>query len=506
VELPLQTIINSLEDAIISMDESFVLIFLNEAAAKLFGCDESKVLGQPATLIPALGAVLNELKLAEMHLSSESPKALRRLEGRRADGERFPMEALVTCSALPGRNFFTVRLRDISFQEQMEKAVYQSRKIQAIGALAGGVAHDFNNILTAVISQIDLALSAKDLPAALKENLNYAKAGTRRGAELASQLQVFSRQAKTKPVPLDLSGLVDQVVFMLRHCIDPGIQIKYEPPRIKLWPVSADAGQIMHALMNLGLNARDAMPEGGELVIQVENVFYSQEMPLPKRAGEFVKVTVRDTGQGMPPEVLARLFEPHLTTKDSSQRAGLGLPITASVIAEHGGWIEVQSRLSRGAQFHVFLPRTREEAPTDAARESLPADPGTLDGQERILLVDDEELVRVVMRTVLASRGYQIVEAADGAEAVQTYLSASQPFDLILIDLHMPRLSGADALVQIRQRDADVKAILLSGGVQDRDSEATIQLKVQFLQKPFENQELVELVREVLDAPVESRR
>jgi nitrogen-specific signal transduction histidine kinase/ActR/RegA family two-component response regulator len=409
------------------------------------------------------------------------------------------MEAMVSCATVGGRRFYTAAIRDISLQQEMEKAVYEARKTQAIGALAGGIAHDFNNILTAIISQIDLALTSPEFPPSLRDNLIYAQTSARRGAELVSKLQVFSRQGKPSFALLDVTEVLDQVVFMLRRSMDPRVQLQYLPPAVKPWLVKADANQITQALLNLGLNARDAMPEGGRLTLEVANVAFSAGAPPPQREGQFVKMTVADTGYGISPETLSRIFEPYFSTKDASRGPGLGLSIASATVAEHGGWMEVESREGEGTQFHVLLPRSAETESTP--REAPVSDPMTMEGHERILVVDDEELVRMVTKAVLAYRGYQVVEAEDGEDAIEKYTKASPPIDLVLMDMHMPRLNGHDALLRIREANPKAKAVMFSGGLHDRASDAAASLEgVAFLHKPFENQELIRVVREMLDA------
>jgi signal transduction histidine kinase len=439
---------------------------------------------------------VRQLKLGEVCGIGGASKSVRRLQVG-SGAEAVPLEAVVSCALVNGRRLYTAVIRDISLQQQMEKAVYESRKTQAIGALASGIAHDFNNVLAAVISQIDLVLHAPECPAGLKQHLNYAQTSARRGAELVNKLQTFSRQSKPVFGPLDLIDVLDQVVFMLRRSIDPKIAIDSPKPADRPWLVTADSNQIIQALLNLGINARDAMPRGGRLTFAVENASFAPAARPPRRAGDFVRVTVRDTGQGMPPDVLSRIFEPYFTTKDPSRGPGLGLSITAAVVAEHAGWMEVESEVGRGTCFALFLPRSIEPASTPTQVPVV--DPKATEGRERILVVDDEELVRMVTKAVLAYRGYQVTEAQDGQDAVEQYARTPGAFDLVLMDLHMPRLNGYDALVRIREINPQARAIMLSGGVHDPDEGVGQMEKVAFLHKPFENQELVRLVRQMLD-------
>ena len=500
MEWQLETIIDSVEDAIVSVDDAYTLVFLNAAAKRAFACATAEP-GQAASRFPALADVIQQLKLGELHLSNEAATATRRLQAAAPTGhEAVPMEAVVSCADANGKRVYTAVIRDISMQQQMEKALYEARKMQAIGALAGGVAHDFNNILTAVISQIDLALTAPEFPASLRDNLIYAQTSARRGAELVSKLQVFSVQGKPTFAPLDLSEVIEQVVFMLRRSMDAKIALQALPPAIKPWLVKADSNQIMQALVNLGLNARDSMPKGGKLGFELANVTFdtgTTHTP-PRTAGGFVRLTISDTGHGMSPETLSRIFEPYFSTKDASRGPGLGLSITSATVSEHGGWMEVESREGVGTKFHVYLPRDSD--PETAPRQAPVADVKATEGRERLLVVDDEELVRMVIKAVLSYRGYQVSDAEDGQDAVEKYRAASPPFDLVLMDMHMPRLNGHDAIMRIREINPEVKAVLLSGGLQDGASDSATSLPgVAFLHKPFENQELVRLVRELLD-------
>lgn len=499
MERTLNQVLNALEDGIFCIDDRLTLIWMNGAAAGLFASAPLPAAGQSVSLNPELAEAVRQLRLSEFD-GPESPKKLvRRFNLKGEDGREVPFEALVSLSASEGQKLFTVTLRDTSRQQQMEKALYESRKTQAIASLAGGIAHDFNNILAAVISQIDLTLHSPEFPRSLKDHLIYAQTSARRGAELVSKLQAFSRQGQPVFAPSSVSEVIEQSIFMLRRSLDRKIAVDYSEPAAKPWMVKADSNQLIQALLNLAINARDAMPKGGQITFSVENVVFGPiDAVLPRKAGEFVKITVADTGHGMTPEVKGRVFEPYFSTKDPSRGPGLGLSIASAAIADHSGWMEVESQVGAGTRFYIFLPRCLESvAPL---RRSVASDAKITEGKERILVVDDEELVRMVTKAVLAYRGYQVTEAEDGEDAVQKFTAASAPFNLILMDLHMPRLNGYDALMKIRQHSPSARAILLSGGVHEPDNILGSLEGVAFLQKPFENQELVRLVRGMLDA------
>jgi len=498
MDTPLNAILNSLEDAILGVDDHSNIALLNEAAAKLFGCNQAGVVGTPVRNVPAIAEVVRQLKLEELSLPTSAGKLTRRLLIHRTV-ESSPMEATVSPVPFNGTNVFLAVIRDLSAQRQMEQAVYDARKTQALGALAGGIAHDFNNVLAAVISQIDLALHAPEFPALLKEHLIYAQTSARRGAELVNKLQAFSRQSKPIFEPVDPVEMIEQVVFVLRRSVDPKITIQFSKPAAKAWRVRADSNQIMQALLNLGINARDAMPQGGTLTINIGNASLpADDARPPRKAGDFVRLTVADTGHGMTPEVASRIFEPYFTTKDPSRGPGLGLSIASAVVAEHSGWMEVESQPGKGTRFSIVLPRSIESA-TAAKKVPLP-ERKAMEGKERILVVDDEELVCMFTKAVLAYRGYQMVEAEDGVDAIEKYSAAPNSFDLVLMDMHMPRLNGYDALLRIRQLNPKAKAIVLSGGVHDPDESFGQMPGVAFLHKPFENPDLLRLVRQMLDS------
>jgi PAS domain S-box-containing protein len=496
MDAPLNAILNTLEDAFLGVDEQSNIALLNQAAAKALGCDQASVIGLPVARVPAVAEVVRQLKLEELSRPGCPARVTRRLQVRREKAEPLPMEATVSAVQINRGRVLLAVIRDLSAQQQIERAVYDARKTQALGALAGGIAHDFNNVLAAVISQIDLALHAPEFPPSLKQHLIYAQTSARRGAELVNRLQAFSRQSKPVFEPLDPTSLIEQVVFVLRRSIDPKIAIQCPRPAAKPWLVLADSNQILQALLNLGINARDAMPRGGTLTIAVENASFPSAQA-PRKAGDFVRFEVADTGHGMTPETASRVFEPYFSTKDLSRGPGLGLSIAAAVVAEHAGWMEVESQVGEGSRFSMFLPRTSDPAP--AVPVAAVSEPKAVEGKERILVVDDEELVRLVTKAVLAYRGYRIVEAEDGEDALRKYSTGPGSFDLVLMDMHMPKLNGYDALLRIRELNPKARAIVLSGGVHDPEGNFGQMPGVAFLHKPFENQELLQLVRRMLD-------
>jgi two-component system, cell cycle sensor histidine kinase and response regulator CckA len=499
-DLQLQDVFDSLDDGVLVLDEVFSVVWLNRAGGRLLGCAPTLVLDRPAALCPEIEQFVTQLGLNQPWSEAIGKRSVRRAEIPATDGRPVLIEAVLTLCELNGKRVVSAVMRDISMQKQLERAIFDSRKSQAVGALASGIAHDFNNILTAVISHIDLVLYGGELAERVRQHLVYAQTSARRGAELVSKLQAFSRQGQIQLEHTDLAQIVEHALFVLRRSVDPLIKIEFINSNASPYPVKADSNQLTQVLWNFAINAREAMPKGGKLTFRLSGqVIEETDVMSQRRAGEFIRLEVGDTGHGMAPETVRRVFEPYFSTKDSSCGPGLGLSIAAAVVSEHGGWIEVSSQVGVGTLFSIFLPRCVEATKVHSESGPLISEPSVVEGRERILVVDDEEMVRLVTKAVLAYRGYQISEAVDGEEAIRIYSEASPRFDLVLIDLHMPRLNGYDALARIREIDRNAKAILLSGGTQDPSGFGSGLDGVVFLQKPFDNSELARSVRELLD-------
>jgi two-component system cell cycle sensor histidine kinase/response regulator CckA len=489
-------------DAMICLDGRWRVLFFNRAADELFQASGMLAVGQPPWQCAPLLGILEELSLDSLSAEPRVQRCMVRQVELGKAGTR-ALEAAVAVAGAHDERVFTICIRDVSQKAPAQPTLYQSQRRQLVGSLAGGIAHDFNNILTAVICQIDLALLDKELSQQARESLMQAMESARRGAELNAKLLQFSRNTEARPTAVQLTRLVDETVFLLRRGIDRRIGIQFAAPGSDLWPAWVDEGQFMQVLMSLSLNARDAMPKGGELLFQLANLKLGpEEARAPRRSGEFVQITVSDTGHGMTPEVLGRLFEPYFTTKEFGKGAGLGLSIANHVVVEHGGWMEVDSEPGRGSRFHVFLPR----AVTATAPPAEPAGGGAavgtaLEGDETVLVVDDEQPVREVIRAMLAFRGYQVVEAGDGTEAVDRFRAANGDIDLVLLDIQMPRMNGWDTLEKLHKLDSEIPVLLLSGGVSEPPADRIASSRpAAVLQKPFASAELLRMVRKILDS------
>ena len=501
--LALYELLDTLPDVLLCVDDQREVVFQNAAARKIF-CENAETganLSNPFGL--TLAGLLAQVKLPVASENSSVIGPIRSVEARVANGQRMMWEASWGGRTVEGRRLWLVAVREASHHQQIQNVVYQAQNRQVIGSLAAGIAHDFNNILAAVIANIDLALLDETISPGSREFLSRAQLSARRGAELNGKLLSFSRRSGNRPAPLDLVKITEEALFILRRSLEKKIQIQFQPPA-GLWLAQADQNQIVQVLMNLCLNARDAMPRGGKLTILLTNAtFPSGEARPPRRAGEFVRVTVADTGIGMPAEVLQRLFEPYFTTKDYGKGAGLSLSLASHVLAEHGGWMEVESRVGEGSQFHVFLPRVCPAEPSvPASPAAVPAAPPplTLEGTETILMVDDEPSIRIVMRAVLQFRGYKVIEAVSGEEGLLKFQDGQAPMDLVLLDVNMPGLDGWETLARLRKLNGQMPVLMLSGGsIDDAEKKLTLFGAAGIVEKPFKTHEFLRIVRSTLD-------
>jgi len=394
---------------------------------------------------------------------------------------------------------------DVTELRRLEMQLRQSSKMDAIGQLAGGIAHDFNNLLTVIIGNLDLVLATPSSEEKRQEQLQAALQAANRAAALTQRLLTFARNHQLDWRPVSLNPIVADVVEMLRRTIDPRIRIETvcDP---ELWPVRSDPNQLHQVLMNLCLNARDAITPPG--VIRIE----TRRLPAGTRprtsglqvvAGDFVCLSVSDTGCGMSEEVQARIFEPFFTTKEPGKGTGLGLAMVFAIVRQHGGWIECHSQLGHGTRFDIYLPRapvTVGSSPPSEGDESLTEDTPLPPSRRSptILVVDDEEMVRNLAKAALQAQGWQVLEATDGQQAVDMFLQHQTTIDVILLDLTMPVLSGHEVFRRIREVDPQVKVIFASGYAEEQLEESERQSMAGFIKKPYRPQEVVRIVKAIL--------
>ena len=392
-------------------------------------------------------------------------------------------------------------LEDITARLNLEAQLRQSQKMESIGQLAAGVAHDFNNMLTVIQGHAGMLLAKTDLPAAQLDCAQAIYFAAERAAGLTRQLLMFSRKNVMLPKPLDLRAVVGNLSKMLKRVLGETVTLEFNPPP-ELPLVQADTGMIEQVIMNLVVNARDAMAEGGTLTISTNPVEMNDDYVqthAEARLGTFVCLRVSDTGCGMDAATMARIFEPFFTTKEVGKGTGLGLATVYGIVKQHEGWIEVSSEIGKGSIFKVFLPANSEPVKAPPPKSAL-ATP-VRGGQETILVVEDEPVLRDMAHLILQDCGYRVLEAGCGAEALQVWEGNPGAIDLVLTDMVMPGgMSGRDLVVRLMASHPQLKIIFTSGyNVEESNTDFFRRGGAVFLQKPYSRVDLAQAVRESLD-------
>ncbi len=397
-----------------------------------------------------------------------------------------------------GRPAVLCFMRDITEQKRLEAQIQQAQKMEAVGTLAGGVAHDFNNLLQTVLGYTEILLMDDRSRTFFSEDLQQIKRAAQRGAELTQQLLTFSRKIQTKPRPIDLNQEVVQVPKIFQRTFPKMIEVElFLDGDLNL--INADPAQVEQVLINLAINSRDAMPEGGKLMIKTENVTLDEafcKSHLGGKPGEYVKLVVSDTGYGMDQKTLSNIFDPFFSTKEVGKGTGLGLAIVYGIVKSHEGYIDCESEPGRGTTFRVYFPVSGQGRVAAELRE----DQGITGGSETILLVDDEEPILNLGEQIFTKYGYTVFKASDGESALKLYREKNGEIDLVVLDLIMPGMGGKKCLEGLLQINPDVKVVIASGYSPEGSHETFLERGAKnFVSKPFNMKEMLQVVRKVLD-------
>jgi PAS domain S-box-containing protein len=497
-----RTMTESAVDAVVTADGNGDIVSWNRGARAVFGYEPEEVLGTPlARLVPehlretdAQGRP--RIASAEMAPALERPVEL---SGVRKDTRTFPIELSLARWETRLGSFLTVIIRDITERRQLEEQFRQAQKMESVGRLAGGLAHDFNNLLTVIGGHADLLHERLRPEDPLRLRVGRIQEAATHAADLTRQLLAFSRKQMLAPKVLDLNAIVVEIEPMLRRLIGEDIDLIAAPAR-DLGSVKADPAQIKQILLNLAVNARDAMPQGGKLTIETDDVDlderYARLHPeLPP--GRYVMIAVTDTGIGMDEATRSRIFEPFFTTKAPGRGTGLGLSTVYGIVKQSSGHISVYSEPGRGTAFKVYLPRVEEPAETAAAA----AVAGARGGSETILVVEDNEMVRTVTCEILKRHGYTVVEARHGVDALDIARRYHGHIHLLLTDVVMPEMGGPELVSRLAPLRPRMKIVYVSGYTADAiDHQGMLNEGIEFLSKPVGLETLVRKVRAVLDA------
>jgi PAS domain S-box-containing protein len=397
---------------------------------------------------------------------------------------------------------FELFAEDVTERRALEQQLRQSQKMEAVGRLAGGIAHDFNNLLMVILGYSEFLLERLGAEPHLRGPAQEISSAAERATSLTRQLLAFSRKQMLAPRIVNLNDVATENIKMLTRMIGEDVDLVLVPSP-NLWPVRADAGQIEQVIMNLAVNARDAMPSGGKLTIETSNVTLDEEYARfhgPLRPGDYVLFAISDTGVGMDTDTQSHIFEPFFTTK-GPKGTGLGLSTVYGIIKQSGGYIWVYSEVGRGTTFKIYLPRVAATGEA-IAPVAMPVEPRKLEpGTETILLVEDEANLRYLARQYLEKQGYKVIEAADGAVAMQIAVAHERAIHLLLTDVIMPGMNGRELAQRISEIRPNVKVLYMSGYTENViGHNGTLDAGIRLLQKPFNLRDLKSIVREVLDA------
>jgi two-component system cell cycle sensor histidine kinase/response regulator CckA len=490
---------DTVPDPVLVLGEQFRVKRANRAAARVFGLEFSQLIGQPCyQVVHGRDEPIPECPLQRMLVTGKEA---------RADIEEPRLGKVFDATATPLHNSGVAVLgcvevlRDISERKRMEEQLRQSQKMEAIGHLAGGVAHDFNNLLTAITGYSDLLLARLREGDRLRKHVQEIKKAGERAASLTRQLLAFSRRQVLIPQILDLNSVVSNVQKMLRRMIGEDIDL-VTLPAADLGHVKADPGQIEQVIMNLAVNARDAMPQGGKLTVETANIDLDESYTrshIDVMPGRYLMLALSDTGCGMDAETLSHIFEPFYTTKEEGKGTGLGLATVYGIVKQSGGHIWVSSDLGQGTTFKIYLPRVEavvEKLMPGRVAAGLPR------GAETVLLVEDEVIVRDLVREVLQSSGYTVLVASGAAEALAiSEQRAPGPVHLMLTDVVMPEMDGPQLADHLARLFPNMKVLYMSGYAETAAARhSKLSLDAPCLEKPFAPEALARKVREVLDS------
>ncbi|PYS98292.1 MAG: hybrid sensor histidine kinase/response regulator [Acidobacteria bacterium] len=491
------SLLDNAQDAILVCDLKYQILYWNKGAERIYGWELAEVLGKNIRDVVLVG---HEVEIAEIHASLQE-SGVWKSEARRTGkyGNKLIVETRWT---LVGNeqgqpDYILIINTDVTEQKKTEEHLLRAQRMESIGTLAGGIAHDLNNILSPIIMSVEM-LAMRNEDEETRRWLSLIGENAERGADLVKQVLTFARGLEGERIPVQLKHIIKDLVNVLQETIPKSIALKHEVVGTP-WLIAADPTQIHQVLMNVCLNARDAMPDGGSLKIKVENIDLDQtyaRMNPEAKSGRHVQIVVEDTGTGMSAETLQRIFDPFFTSKALGHGTGLGLSTALTIVKSHGGFINVYSEPGRGTGFSINLP-----AMDDAAEVIVPepASAYPRGNGETVLVIDDEDNIIQITKATLEMFGYKTLSAADGAKGLAVYRDQHEEIDLVLTDMSMPEMDGPAMITELRASDADVKVIGMSG-LMDAGQTALLEgLEVEeFLTKPFTAEKLLNAIADAL--------
>jgi PAS domain S-box-containing protein len=507
-------LLESVPDAVVAVSRTGAIVLVNREAERVFGYERDQLLGEPVEMLVPDRFRDQYLERRKEYFEEPTTRELGsglEFHGLRQDGSEFPVDIAVSPIGADESATAIVVVHDLSEAKESERRrdeelaranremrIAQSRRLESLGQLAGGVAHDFNNLLGVILNYADFVADELEEGTAVHTDVKEIRKAAERATELTRQLLIFSRREAIKPAPVDLNEVVNDIERLLRRTLGEHIELV-----VRLSPdvpaVLADPGQVEQVLVNLAVNARDAMPDGGRLVIDTRVVEldrdFLQEHP-DAVPGRYVRVTVEDSGTGMDPEVAARAFEPFFSTKRKGEGTGLGLATVYGIVTAAGGLISVYSEPGEGTVFRVHLPAVDSDAVRAPGERAV-----ELTGRgESVLLVEDEDSVRALAKRILTEGGYRVSALSQGSDALPLLEDPRRDFDLLISDVVMPGMRGVELVRRALELRPELPVLMMSGyttPLEEDDRRAMAEAPL--LEKPFSRRDLLGQVRELLD-------
>jgi PAS domain S-box-containing protein len=511
-------LLESIPDAVVAVARDGSVVLVNREAERIFGYEREQILGEPVEMLVPARFRDRYVERRQAYFEEPATRAFGsglEFHGLRRNGSEFPVDIAVSPIGSGEGATAIVVVHDLSEAKESERRrdeelaranrearIAQSRRLESLGQLAGGVAHDFNNLLGVILNYADFVADELEEGTSVHTDVVEIRKAAERATELTRQLLIFSRRETIKPAPVDLNGVVHDIERLLRRTIGEDIELD-----VRLAPetpaVLVDPGQVEQVLVNLALNARDAMPDGGRLVIETREVEldrdFLQEHP-DASPGRYVRLSVQDSGTGMEPEVAARVFEPFFSTKRKGEGTGLGLATVYGIVTAAGGLITVYSEPGEGTVFRVHLPAV-DSAATPAPGERAVETTGR---GESILLVEDEDSVRALAKRILTEGGYQVSALSQGGDAVPLLEDHTREFDLLISDVVMPGMRGVELVRKALELRPELPVLMMSGYTTPlEDEDRAAMAATPLLEKPFSRRDLLGQVRELLDDQME---
>lgn len=483
----LQTLYDNANDGIVIMDTNGLIINVNEKAIDMYGFSKEQMMGLNISLLEL--EKNKSLWEERMHRLVNGEALIFETEHYRKDGSTIVVEVSAKAIRIANEMFIQSILRDITEKKRLRSQLLHAQKMESIGTLAGGMAHDFNNILSAILGFTDIILNDENPSQSIVEKLRVVESSARKGTVLIAKLLSFSRRGNIDSVTFNLNSIIEEMTEMLGRLMPKTIVVKTDlSPEMP--EVSGDVSQIEQMVMNLVINARDAMPDGGTLTIKTRIASLDDgSLPILAgiRSGSYVHLSISDTGTGIPSGYIDRIYEPFFTTKEVGKGTGLGLAMVYGIVKEHKGYITVESEQGKGTVFHLYLPVEEVPVPVHAESGGI----GSHGSDDQILVVDDEVPVLELIRQTLMKEGYDIAAFTSPLDALDYFRTNHERIGLVVTDIVMPDMSGEELIRSVREVDRDMKIIAITGFSKTLKNEAVDG----FLKKPFERPALLDLVK-----------